>query len=814
MANRRIKILAIDDNPDNLVTIKALIKETFPDALILTTCDGREGLSIATAEDPDVILLDIVMPVMDGFEVCRILKADKYLGDIPVVFVTALKGDKDSRLRALEAGAEAFLAKPLDPIELTAQIRAMVKIKLSNLEKRNESERLASLIAEQTRDLQETNIATLNLLEDLRNENAARKAGEEALRISEEKYRSIFENVQDVFYQTNLSGIVLEISPSIKHFSEFNREDILGQPVYSLYAEPKDRDILLKSIRKSGELRDYELKLRTKTGDIRYVSINARLITDPEGNPHHIDGAIRDITERIMAEKQIKLLSQAISQSPVTIVITDKNGNIEYANPKFTEITGYSLDEIRGRNPRLLQSGNQTREFYREMWDTILSGKDWHGEFQNRKKNGDSYWESAVISSLVNSEGEISHFIGIKEDVTEKRKLMIDLVEAKDRAEESDRLKSAFLANMSHEIRTPMNGILGFAGLLKEPELTGAEQQKYIRIIEKSGARMLNIINDIVTIAKIESGQMEMYISETNVNEQIEYIYTFFKPEAEQKGLELSCSKPLSKELAVISTDREKLYAILTGLVKNAIKFCDRGQVSFGYTLKDRDLEFFVKDTGIGIPPDRLQAIFKSFVQADISDKRAFQGAGLGLSISKAFVEMLGGSIRVESSEGKGSVFFFTLPYLTATPDVQGGNPLAEPAPPSKIRPLKILLAEDDEASAVFITLSLKNFSSEILQSRNGTETVDVCRANPDIDLVLMDIKMPVMDGYDATREIRKFNPGVIIIAQTAYGLSGDKEKSLAAGCNGYIAKPIRREELMKLISGFFNRVPAKPSEQ
>ena len=253
-----------------------------------------------------------------------------------------------------------------------------------------------------------------------------------------------------------------------------------------------------------------------------------------------------------------------------------------------------------------------------------------------------------------------------------RKKNQDELVVAKERAEESDHLKSAFLANMSHEIRTPMNGILGFADLLKEKGLTDEEQLMYIDIIRKSGVRMLNIINDLIDISKVESGQMEVNITACNINEQIEYIYIFFKPEVEKKGMELFYKNELPTEKAIINTDREKIYAILTNLVKNAIKYSDEGMIEFGYHLSDElvepvELTFYVKDTGIGIPYDKQEAIFDRFVQADITDEKALQGAGLGLSITKAYVEMLGGKIWVESQEKDGSTFYFTLPYSFET---------------------------------------------------------------------------------------------------------------------------------------------------
>ena len=387
----------------------------------------------------------------------------------------------------------------------------------------------------------------------------------------------------------------------------------------------------------------------------------------------------------------------------------------------------------------------------------------------------------------------------------EKEKRTKELIKAKAKAEESDRLKSAFLANMNHEIRTPMNGILGFAELLKEPHLADEEQQQYISIIEKSGDRMLNIINDIISISKIESGQMEVFISATNVNEQIEYIYSFFKPEMAQKGIQSTFKSALPAEESIIKTDREKIYSILTNLVKNAIKFTDTGSIEFGYEKKGADLEFFIKDTGVGIPKDRQDAIFDRFIQSDIGNKKAFQGAGLGLSISKAYVEMLNGKIWVESEEGKGSVFYFTIPY-NAEPQVK--NVLENTVPgdeeATQIQGLKILLAEDDETSEMLITIGIRKISLEVLKARTGVEAVEICRNSPDLDLVLMDIAMPVINGYEATRQIRQFNKKVVIIAQTAYAFAGEREKAIAAGCNDYIAKPFKLISLITLLKKYF----------
>jgi hypothetical protein len=384
-----------------------------------------------------------------------------------------------------------------------------------------------------------------------------------------------------------------------------------------------------------------------------------------------------------------------------------------------------------------------------------------------------------------------------------------ELLKAKNQAEESDRLKSAFLANMSHEIRTPMNGILGFASLLKKPNLTGTEQQKYINIIERSGARMLSIINDIICISKVESGQMEVLISESNINDQIEYIYSFFKPEVEGKGMKLVYTNGLSSNESRIKTDPEKVYAILTNLVKNAIKYSDNGTIEFGYELVAtgpvKSLQFFIKDDGIGIPEEKQTAIFERFVQVDNSDKRAYQGAGLGLSISKAYVEMLGGKIWVESKPGQGSQFYFTIPYNSCNEkNIRIETSASASETEMQKRKLKILIADDDEISRKLIKLVVDMFDTEFFKAKTGAEAVQICRDNPDLDLILMDIKMPEMDGNEATRQIRQFNSKVLIIAQTAYAFNADREKALASGCNDFITKPIDKNQLLGLLKKYF----------
>jgi signal transduction histidine kinase/CheY-like chemotaxis protein len=378
-------------------------------------------------------------------------------------------------------------------------------------------------------------------------------------------------------------------------------------------------------------------------------------------------------------------------------------------------------------------------------------------------------------------------------------------IHQKEKAELADKLKSAFLANMSHEIRTPMNGILGFAGLLKDENLTAGEKQNYIEIIEKSGNRLLNIINDILDISKIESGLTEIEISNTDVNEQLEYMFTFFVPEIEAKGMHLVLKNKLQGCDSVIKTDKEKLLAILTNLIKNAVKYSDKGTIEYGCIKKDLFLEFYVKDSGIGISAEKQSAVFDRFVQADIDDKMAKQGSGLGLTITKAYVEMLGGKIWLQSAPEKGTTVYFTLPYnkeehlvsLTVT-----GTKADDTEP--ELPMLNILIVDDDETSACLITHILSKYSNKTEVVTDGLSAVETCKNDKSIDLILMDFQLPVMDGYEATRKIREFNKEIIIIGQTAFGFADDREKAINAGCNNYISKPMNRKLLIEMIFSYF----------
>lgn len=386
------------------------------------------------------------------------------------------------------------------------------------------------------------------------------------------------------------------------------------------------------------------------------------------------------------------------------------------------------------------------------------------------------------------------------ESIIQIQKINTELIHAKEKAEEGDRLKSAFLANMSHEIRTPMNGILGFTALLKEPKLTGDEQREYIGVIEKSGDRMLNIINDIVSVSKIESGQVSLSYKETSIKDQIESIYIIFKNEAAQKNIQLKINNTIIENENLIRTDQEKVQIVLSHLLSNALKFTASGSIEIGCFKNLNTITFYVKDSGIGINPSKKDVIFERFIQEDDSLNRRYEGAGLGLYISKSYVDLLGGKIWAENNSDSGSTFHFKIPIIKPHEiDKEFQTPL--PQTPYINQQLKILVAEDDSISLKFISKILKIFGENLLIARNGFEAVNLCKNNPDIDIVLMDIQMPVMNGYEAIKKIREFNQDVIIITQSAFVFTDEAEKAIEVGGNGYVSKPIDKKQLIDHIN-------------
>lgn len=432
-------------------------------------------------------------------------------------------------------------------------------------------------------------------------------------------------------------------------------------------------------------------------------------------------------------------------------------------------------------------------------------------DFRIYVENPSGFRETKYIKlsakSVMEFGSEKKSYIGIIQDITDIKKQERDLIRAKEKAEESDKLKSAFLANMSHELRTPMNAIIGFSELLNIEDINSDKRKEYAHIIKSKGTMLMNLIDDIIEVSKFEAGNINIHKSETNLTYLLQELYTQNVQKKNQLGkdaLNLKLKLP-EQEVNMIYTDPGRLQQVLSNLLSNALKFTDKGEVVFGYkTLDGNKLEFFIKDTGIGISKEKQKVIFNRFRQVEDTDSRPYAGgAGLGLTLSKGIVELLGGKIWVESEPKKETVFYFTLPYEEVKNATEDLHDLETRLDLSRFnwKNKVILIAEDEEVNYKFLETVLHDTHAQVLHAKNGKQVIDLCKSIYKIDLILMDIKMPVLNGYEATREVKKLNPSIPVIAQTAFSMKEDYDKCFEAGCDDYISKPIDIKTLMEKIN-------------
>jgi PAS domain S-box-containing protein len=530
-------------------------------------------------------------------------------------------------------------------------------------------------------------------------------------------------------------------------------------------------------------------------------------------------GYITDITARKEIEIERERLSRAIEQSGETVVITDGEGTIIYANHAFEVSSGYTREEALGQNPRILQSGQHDPAFYEQMWEILLSGTRWEGEIVNRRKTGELYTEHATISPVLDAQGCIRHYVAVKRDITENKRAEAaliatnqDLEEAIERAnllaikaETANMAKSDFLANMSHEIRTPMNGVIGMTELLLDSGLN-EEQSEFAQIIMSSASSLLSLLNDILDFSKIEAGRISLEAIDFSLRSMVTAALSTVSVQARDKGLTFTCEIEPEVPDAVCG-DPTRVRQVLVNIISNAIKFTEQGSVTVRVECvpgaSDIALRFSIQDTGIGIPREKLSILFQKFSQADSSTTRRFGGTGLGLAISKQLVEMMGGDIRVDSEEGRGSTFYFTL-HLQPGSEVKEDEVVVGDVEGKE--GARVLVVEDNPTNRIVALGMLKKMGMAAEAVENGSEALEAI-ALKNYDVVLMDAQMPVMDGYTATRSIRRQEkqrddgkPPLPVIAMTAHAMQGDREKCIQEGMSDYIAKPISLETLREVL--------------
>jgi len=505
-----------------------------------------------------------------------------------------------------------------------------------------------------------------------------------------------------------------------------------------------------------------------------------------------------------IAQNSIIKLSAAVEQSTLPIVITDSDGIIEFVNPAFEKLTGYTFDESTGVKTSLLKSGEQSDEFYDELWNTILKGEKWTGEIINRNKSGKKYWVLASISPILDSDGEVKNYVYIQTDITQLKVLEKELMEAKTKAEAADKSKSQFIANMSHEIRTPLNGIIGMIREFEKDSIT-VNQRENISSATKASQHLLSLINDILDITKIEAGEFNIDQTDFSISTLLADVSSILKPQAVDKGIELHIDmKTVSHEVFI--GDESRIRQILINIAGNSIKFTNEGSVSIQCNVDEisalndkKYLNFSIVDTGIGMEDSFAEKIFQKFQQEDFSITRKYGGTGLGLFISKQLVEIMDGSISINSEKGKGTIVEIKIPLLTGDENkVEKKEVLIEN---KLLENSRILLVEDNELNRTVARNTLSAFNMDVTEAENGIEAIEKLKESS-FSLILMDIQMPEMNGVEATKFIREtLKIKTPIIALTANAIKTEIETCLEVGMNDYITKPYEEEVLIQLIS-------------
>ena len=936
------KILAIDDQQDNLTSVEAVIKINLPECKVFTALSGKEGIKLAKKEQPDVILLDIIMPIMDGFEVCTRLKSDELTKHIPVVMITAIKTDPKSRIRGLNLGADAFLPKPIDAVELSAQVNVMLRIKEAEDKLRaektsldqevkdseyllNRSQQVAAL-GSYVFDLQNDTWESSSILDDIfgidkdfkrslsgwlpiihpddraemqkyftvnvltnheafnkeyrikrikdqqerwvhglgelefSDDGAAirvigtiqditeRKRVEIALQESESKYKSLFEKSEDAVLIIS-DGLFVDCNrATVKMLNYNDKKDLLETHPSQLSPEKQpdgrmsfEKAEEMMSIAKQKGSNRFEWDHKKVGGEVFPVEVLLTHIPSIGGKTI-IHTVWRDISERKKGEKTQQILysisnavnattsldelfqfikdelHQIIDTTNFFIALWDGESDtvsVPYIVDKTDRFTSLPMKgSLTGHVIKTEQSLLATKEVFERLQEEgkaeTIGGesKIWVGVPMRSKGlvNG-----ALVVQSYDDDQAFTPTDVEILEFVSGQVSLSIERKTAEEelkrtflQAMEADRLKSAFLATMSHELRTPLNAVIGFSQLL-DKESSGEEVEEFAGRINKSGGHLLEIIEDIFDITLIETGDIKLFKDEQDIIPLMEDVLGVIKTnqkKLDKPDIDIRISPANRIKHLPLFTDHRRLKQILINLMSNALKFTDKGNIELGFEEKIHQnqpvLQFFVRDTGIGIPKEKQELIFDVFRQVDDTHTRRHGGTGIGLSIVKRLTELLGGTIWIESDEGRGSAFYFTIPYEKQ--EVLSKQPVDQPKKKPSLKGKTILIVEDVESSYNFLDVILGKSGVVSIWAKDGMEAINFCKENKNIDLVLMDINMPVMNGYDSTKEIKKIRPKLPVIAQTAYAIAGDMEKSLAAGCDDYISKPINRKLLMEIV--------------
>ena len=620
---------------------------------------------------------------------------------------------------------------------------------------------------------------------------------------------SLFENSTIGMVICTTGGRFLKVNSQFTKITGYSKDELKAMTYRDItYQEDLDSDEELIKELLEGKRENFQLEKRYLTKDQRVIWVNAlaSLVPRSQNKPEAIIGTVEDITERkniaIELEKSksdykqaLKLLQSIQDAIPDVIGVQDLNHNIVQYNQAGYKLLNKTPNEVEGKKCYKLIGRERVCDFCSTA-KAIETKKAARHEHYFPELD---IWLDIRAYPIFDDNHEIIYVVEHLRDITDMKKMELQLKdtiehlkEAKLRAEESDKLKTAFLHNISHEIKTPLNGIIGFSDLLKKEDMDHETIREYIDIIIRSGLQLSGIINDLVSIATIESGQEKVRLESVDIQHLLKNIHSHFQVKARNKGLALYY-KPEAEDIKYINTDETKLYQVLSNLLTNAIKFTHAGYVEWGFCLGNGNLQFYVKDTGIGIKKEDQKKIFERFHQSN--SESFYEGSGLGLAISKAYLDLLGGNIWVESEVDKGSTFYFHLPLLE---DKHSLDPRKSKKNKDSLK--RILIVEDDEVNFLYFAEVLNDLDLNLLHAKNGSEAIDLCNRNHHIDLIFMDIKMPGMDGYEATKRIKRIRPDTPIIAISAYFENKEKDIVKQMGCMDYLAKPVRKEQILDRI--------------
>ena len=618
----------------------------------------------------------------------------------------------------------------------------------------------------------------------------------------------------------------VSVNPAMCALTGYAAAELIGQSSRLLY--PTEEEFIRMGAEKARQLRQggqctAEARMVRKNGAPLDVEISLAPLSQ-EQPAELMTLVIQDLSQRKRAETQLRLRSAALDAAANAIMITRSDGIIEWANQAFFAMTGYAAGEVIGRNPRdLLRSDQQDRQIYTELWQTISAGQVWQGELVNRRKDGSLYHEFQTITPILNEHDLISHFVAVKQDVSRRvateRQLReyrehleelvaertVSLQAARLNAEHLAQVKGDFLANMSHEIRTPLNAVLGLAQIGMRANAGRKCGESFARILQ-SGELLLGIINDILDFSKMEAGKLTPEMAPVSLNRLVNRAIDLTAAQASSKGIALSFRSGRDLPAAFLG-DELRLLQILGNLLANAVKFTEQGSVTLDINLLGSQLVFRITDTGIGMSREQISHLFNAFEQVDKSTTRRFGGTGLGLVICKRLLDLMHGSIRVDSWPGRGSVFEIHLPCVEAAEPLPAPS-IAYPFEP-RLKGLRILAAEDNEINRLVLEELLLEEGVELTLAKNGQEAVDqVARHGGDTwDVVLMDIMMPVMDGHEASSILRKLAPQLPVIGLTAHALEDERERCVSSGMVAHVAKPFDLDELVAAIQCHANQV-------